>query len=285
MIEDSYAINSVDDSRLSIKLNTTTEGVPTFLQKQMTITEKSSILNFFSNLFCISSKQKKIRDISEEELEVFYELKNLAFTNYDENDSNHEQSLRFLYLSLIKGDLTNDLITDEWKTLGFETNNPRKEFKDGGYLSLLFINFFVKSFSDEFQEIMNYNKANPKIIFHFGKCAIILSSLCKLALGQFYAHSKTRNNNTKSKMIKPVTIKQFISFMKQQNNDRNFIYRLLSIILMNAFTKERNRKTLSKSGEEIVKDSFNESFYNELDLYNIDDEIKYSNESVNSSFY
>ena len=179
MIEDSYAINSVDDSRISIKLNTTTEGVPTFLKNQMTMTEKSSILNFFSNLFCISSKQKKIQDINDEELEVFYELKNLAFTNYDENDSNHEQSLRFLYLSTIKGDLTNDLITDEWKILGFETNNPRNEFQDGGYLSLLFINFFVKFFSEEFQEIMNYNKANPKIIFRFGKCAIILSSFCK----------------------------------------------------------------------------------------------------------
>jgi hypothetical protein len=285
MIEDSYAINSVDDSRVSIKLNTTTEGVPTFLKNQMTITEKSSILNFFSNLFCISSKQKKIQDINDEELEVFYELKNLAFTNYDENDSNHEQSLRFLYLSTIKGDLTNDLITDEWKIIGFETNNPRNEFQDGGYLSLLFINFFVKFFSDEFQEIMNYNKANPKIIFRLGKCAIILSSFCKLSLGQFYTNSKIKNNSTKSKMIKPVNIKQFTSFMKQQNNDRNFIYRLLSIILMNTFTKERNRKTLSKSDEEILKDSFNESFYNELDLYNIDDEIKYSNESVNSSFY
>ena len=285
MIEDSYAINSVDDSRVSIKLNTTTEGVPTFLKNQMTITEKSSILNFFSNLFCISSKQKKIQDINDEELEIFYELKSLAFTNYDENDSNHEQSLRFLYLSTIKGDLTNDLITDEWKILGFETNNPRNEFQDGGYLSLLFINFFVKFFSDEFQEIMNYNKANPKIVFRFGKFAIILSSFCKLSLGQFYTNNKIKNNSTKSKMIKPVNIKQFISFMKQQNNDRNFIYRLLSIILMNTFTKERNRKTLSKSDEEILKDSFNELFYNELDLYNIDDEIKYSNESVNSSFY
>ena len=285
MIEDSYAINSVDDSRVSIKLNTTTEGVPTFLKNQMTITEKSSILNFFSNLFCISSKQKKIQDINDEELEIFYELKSLAFTNYDENDSNHEQSLRFLYLSTIKGDLTNDLITDEWKILGFETNNPRNEFQDGGYLSLLFINFFVKFFSDEFQEIMNYNKANPKIVFRFGKFAIILSSFCKLSLGQFYTNNKIKNNSTKSKMIKPVNIKQFISFMKQQNNDRNFIYRLLSIILMNTFTKERNRKTLSKSDEEILKDSFNELFYNELDLYNIDDDIKYSNESVNSSFY
>jgi len=96
--------------------------VPSFITQQKTLYEKSKFLRI---LCCCSKKKYRdvlISNINNHELAVYYKLKYLASQLFDENNSQHKESLKLLYLTCIDKDMTENLRTIEWKTVGFQVN-------------------------------------------------------------------------------------------------------------------------------------------------------------------
>ncbi|CDW71293.1 elmo ced-12 domain-containing protein [Stylonychia lemnae] len=77
------------------------------------------------------------------------------FKNYDV--SKEEQSLTDLFL-LVFGEenqrVPHRLESKKWKEIGFQTKNPRLEFRNGGILSLECIRYFIKKNPEVFQQML-----------------------------------------------------------------------------------------------------------------------------------
>ena len=128
--------------------------IPEFILNQKTIWEKSKIMR---NLFCCCIccyRTKYIGDISQKYLESYYKLIALSIQNYDSLNKSHEEDLKNLYLLCLKTDLTLNLKNEEWKLIGFQSSDPRTDFRGAGYLSLLFIIYFHNKFNFEFIQMI-----------------------------------------------------------------------------------------------------------------------------------
>ena len=106
--------------------------------------------------------------LTELEIIQFEKLKSLSLIEYSKDNKNHESLLESLlkYITFEgkvklkkveknENDKEDKLSSSEWRSLGFQSNNPRTDFRAGGILSLKFICFFVKNFSEEFQIMVN----------------------------------------------------------------------------------------------------------------------------------
>ncbi len=96
--------------------------VPEFINKQMTIYEKSKIFRIFCfwTLICVDYDNHKISNISQNDLEVYYNLRNFACHLYDEKNNKHEESLKILHINCLKSELNENLRNSEWKLIGFQ---------------------------------------------------------------------------------------------------------------------------------------------------------------------
>jgi len=74
-----------------------------------------------SKILCCK-KFKPLENIRQEELKAYYRLKDMAILQYDENNSDHENSLKNLFIAALNVDLTHNLESVEWKSIGFQVN-------------------------------------------------------------------------------------------------------------------------------------------------------------------
>lgn len=112
--------------------------------------------------------------LTRQELKKYNELVANSCALYNEKDSDHEDYLKRLYdflfeyekedfsVSILTDDSNNTddtkkrndyLISSKWKTIGFQSANPRTDFRAGGISSLRFIVFFVRNFNSEFEQM------------------------------------------------------------------------------------------------------------------------------------
>lgn len=240
--------------------------IPQFLLKQMPLGEKYKILNFLFCLFICSDKRKKISSIKGGDLETYYTTKASLLSNYNPNNPEHEKSLSFLYLSALKAEYNNLLISEEWKTIGFETSNPRNELQNGGYFAVLFITYFIKKYRDEFNSILSDNKDINNPTFDIAKCAISSCFYAKIAL-DIFLEPNISEILQKRNHIKKISIIQFSNFTYYQNRDQNYIYDVLAKVLLYAREEiKREKKVTIERKDEIYKKSFNEVFYDQLNI-------------------
>jgi len=102
--------NDIEKNVINIKLK-----VPEFLIKQRGIWFKTK-----GFLICCKSKFPSLDRINQEELSVYYKLKNLAVILYCENNTEHEENLKKLYLNSLNVEISNNLESAEWKSIGFQ---------------------------------------------------------------------------------------------------------------------------------------------------------------------
>jgi hypothetical protein len=73
-------------------------------------------------------------DLTKKEYKKFNALKKECITLYDQNNYEHERILNEI--------LENSLDKTSWKKLGFQSENPRTDFRAGGFYALKFIHYF-----------------------------------------------------------------------------------------------------------------------------------------------
>ena len=138
-------------------------------------------------------------DLSISEYKLFIEIKKRVIPPYDEKNENHELSLQAL-LSKTKqiinknneediesSDLvsnktlsTNNNNLDEdikiWRKIGFQTGNPRTDFRAGGIFSLEFMIYYANNYENEYFNMINED------YFTFALVCIRLSYLIRIYL-------------------------------------------------------------------------------------------------------
>ena len=80
---------------------------------------------------------------------------------YDESNHEHENNLRYLYQQAFQEeDVPCDaslsgrtMLNRRWLEIGFQSNNPRTDFRGGGHLGLLSIIYLIKYYPKEFEEM------------------------------------------------------------------------------------------------------------------------------------
>ena len=255
-----YQINSTRSRQKTVyrTIGSHKYEVPYFLFRQKSIFEKVNFLNCICCCGWWLNSRSRIDHITADSLEVYYTFKKVNAFDYMENNIEHEKSLKYFYLNVLECDLTNDLTNEKWKEIGFETSNPRSEFKSGGYFSLLFMIYFVKQYKEM------YNIFLKKINFVF--CSLCISYYIKLAL-DLTINEQEYDNIRKRLKIKEITIMQFINLTERLKADQNYVFEIASKILLEAKSELINSTHVNeKIFQEVTKNVFNQIFYMELSV-------------------
>ena len=258
-IKNDNNINS-DSTKKLIQLKERIE-IPYFILIQA----KKSCWHCLCCCCCNNNKYELIKLIDLNELESYYDLKELINKKYNPSLNQHENSLKFLFLISLKCDLTKDLNSENWKKIGFSNSNPRKDLVnyEGGYFIILFLTHFIKQYEEIFNEILLYQEN-----FFFIKICKLIVFYFKLSLDMIQNKKESFNEREKYG-IKSVDIKQFIGFIKNLYNDTNYVYDIISLIIISLKGKIQNIKfendeDKKKFIEKETKISFKDIFYLEL---------------------
>ena len=143
-------------------------------------------------------------DLTISEYKSFVELKKKVIPSFDEKNPSHELSLQQLFnkskdilyndkdkekdeqlsdnttITLTTKGTSNNNISEEdgliWRKIGFQTNNPRTDFRAGGIFSLELMNYFANNHENEFTNIIKED------YFTFALVCIRLSYLIRIYL-------------------------------------------------------------------------------------------------------
>ena len=143
-------------------------------------------------------------DLTISEYKCFIELKKKVIPPYDETNENHELCLQSLFLKTKqilyndkdKNKESSDLISNAtissnittkntinseedtaiWRKIGFQTGNPRTDFRAGGIFSLDLMNYFSNKYENKYKAIINED------YFTFALVCIRLSYLIRIYL-------------------------------------------------------------------------------------------------------
>ena len=234
--------------------------IPQFLFEQRPLGEKYKILNYCLCLFLCSNPRSCVSAIKGNDLDVYYRIKTSYISYYNQSNAEHEKSLSFLYLSTLNCEYNDNLISDEWKKIGFETDNPRNEFKEGGYFSLLFITYFIKRYREEYQLIVNENNNNPNNKFNVVQCSIAVCFYAKLALDILHNGDEFRNRLN----IQVISIYQFLNLTSR---DQNYLFDIIAKVVLNSRERVSNKHIRPELSDEMLyKESFTQVFYDELNI-------------------
>lgn len=74
---------------------------------------------------------------------------------YDQNIPFHERNLKKLWDTLFPGKPTPPgLKSEDWKTVGFQSNNPRTDFRGSGIIGLHCLNYFCSKYRNNKREML-----------------------------------------------------------------------------------------------------------------------------------
>lgn len=109
-------------------------------------TERKSFFEkkFFRFIFCCCYNNY---DLETYESNNINELVKEVGDYYNENNTNHTKILLEIEELLLEKLSKKENI---WKDIGFQTNNPTTDIRGGGILSMKFLLFYLKNYSEEF---------------------------------------------------------------------------------------------------------------------------------------
>ncbi|CAL9239735.1 unnamed protein product [Arabidopsis halleri] len=73
---------------------------------------------------------------------------------FDASRPDHQDALRALWSATYPGEKLQDLISDQWKNMGWQGKDPSTDFRGAGFISLENLLFFAKTFSTSFQHLL-----------------------------------------------------------------------------------------------------------------------------------
>ena len=188
---------------------------------------------------CCDSKY----DLTIDEYNKFEKLKNETIILYDESNQEHEKSLNELLDHgkdiISKNDIKEE--KDYWKILGFQSHNPRTDFRAGGIYSVLFMNYFMRNNNNEVKEMIKLN------YFSFGVVSIRITFLVRLYL--FLSKKEEVKNQQLTNKIEGCSRKQLKAFVNVLSEDNLILLDILSYILI--FIKQKYMKEMDENKKEL----------------------------------
>lgn len=205
-------------------------------------------------------------DISKKQYELYLTLKEKVSIPFNTEEQDHEKLLQDFFSNVneligeekeceittnssINNNEKNNLISSLSKKIGFQTENPRTDFRAGGLYSLEFMNFFVQNYKNESKEIFENKK-----FFNFGLICISLSF--KLSLILYLAKKETIEFSLKASNITACSRKQIKNFYENISNSEekeNILFLILSQLLCFVYKKYEKDYNASSGYENNFK--------------------------------
>ena len=232
-------------------------------------------------------------DLSISEYKSFIEIKKKVTPSYDEKNDNHESSLQNL-LSKTKQIInknkdketeSSDLISDAtiptnnnnldedikiWRKIGFQTGNPRTDFRAGGIFSLDLMIYFANNHENRYINMINED------YFTFALVCIRLSYLIRIYL--FLLSNEEIKINLKYQKNIFANRKELKNFCYFLYDNNNLLFDILSINLGFIYQKFiEKKKTGNKEKNYFIIDpivlSSIECLKNTLNNINFNDDL------------
>ncbi|KAJ4811634.1 ELMO/CED-12 family protein [Rhynchospora pubera] len=99
-------------------------------------------------------------DMTPSQEECLQRLQNRIDVSYDSTNKDHQDALKSLWYASFPGTELLDLISDQWKEMGWQGKDPSTDFRGGGFISLENLLFFAKNFPRSFQELLKKQNGN-----------------------------------------------------------------------------------------------------------------------------
>jgi len=195
-------------------------------------------------------------DLTFSEFKSFNELKKKVSLSYDNQNPEHEKSLQDLF-NKTKELLNNDNLSETtqittkenndennkenekiWRKIGFQTGEPRNDFRAGGIFSLDFMIYFIKNHEKEYINILNEE------YFTFALTCIRVSYLVRTYL--FLLTNEEIRINLRFKKDILATRKQLKYFCYFLFDNDNLLLNICCECLLSIFQKFKERKNIGK---------------------------------------
>ena len=210
-------------------------------------------------------------DLTVSEFKSFNDLKKKVISPYDNQNSEHEKILQELFnktkellnndnsseITQITTNENNDKDNNEnekmWKKIGFQTGEPRNDFRAGGIFSLDFMIYFMKNYEKDYINILNEE------YFTFALTCIRVSYLVRTYL--FLLTNEEIRINLKFHKGILATRKQLKYFCYFLFDNDNLLFNICSECLVSIFQKFKEKKNNGKKEanyliiEPIIKNS------------------------------
>ena len=194
-------------------------------------------------------------DLTVSEFKVFNDLKMKVISSYDNQNPEHEKNLQELFnktKELLNNDNSSEITqittkenNDEnnenekiWRKIGFQSGEPRNDFRAGGIFSLDFMIYFMKNYEKDYINILNEE------YFTFALSCIRVSYLVRTYL--FLLTNDEIRMNLKLQKVILATRKQlkYFSFFLFDND--NLLFNICSECLISVFQKFTDTKNTGK---------------------------------------
>ena len=195
-------------------------------------------------------------DLTVSEFKAFNELKKKVIGLYDNQNSEHEKNLQELLnktRELLNNDNSSEITqittkenNDEninenekmWRKIGFQTGEPRNDFRAGGIFSLDFMIYFMKNYEKDYINILNEE------YFTYALTCIRISYLVRTYL--FLLTNEEIRFNLKNKKGILATRKQLKYFCYFLFDNDNLLFNICSECLLSIFLKFKEKKDIGK---------------------------------------
>ncbi|GKA53719.1 ELMO domain-containing protein A-like protein isoform X1 [Tanacetum coccineum] len=98
---------------------------------------------------CVQRKEGESRpsfDLTPAQEDCLQRLQNRLDIAYDGSVPEHQEALRALWKAAFPEEELRDLISEQWKEMGWQGKDPSTDFRGGGFISLENLLFFARNF-------------------------------------------------------------------------------------------------------------------------------------------
>lgn len=93
-------------------------------------------------------------DLTPAEEDCLQRLQSRIDVPYDTSLPEHQEALRALWDAAFPQEELNDLVSEQWKEMGWQGKDPSTDFRGGGYISLENLLYFARNFPKSFQVLL-----------------------------------------------------------------------------------------------------------------------------------
>nr|SVE74349.1 EOG090X0AMT [Daphnia barbata] len=108
--------------------------------------------------------------------QLLHDLESIRTTGYDSSNMEHEQKLLELWTLLMPMTELESRISNSWKDIGFQGDDPRTDFRGMGILGLENLHFFAKNYQEVALQVLSHSN-HPKHGYSFAIVGINLTHL------------------------------------------------------------------------------------------------------------
>jgi len=126
---------------------------------------------------CLGEQMQAYRKQRLNQMKVLRFAHSLKATPYDHRNIEHEQMLMQLWQATFPRRTMDSAVSERWKELGFQGNNPATDFRGMGLLGLRCLIYFAQTHADEFRGLLAQHRDYPVACAGINITAMLLKRL------------------------------------------------------------------------------------------------------------